>query len=427
MGPRVRVRILFIVPYAPNRIRTRPFHLIRALRVQGHEVTVATLWSGDEEQAATGELGMAPSHVIAERLPLARSAWNCLRALAGTEPLQAHFSWSPRLAARLRQLIDDTPFDVVHVEHLRGVRYGLMLSSVVSGRPDRPALIWDSVDCISLLFKRAALESQVRLAKVAARLELPRTRRYEGWVGSRFDRVVVTSDADRTELLRLAQPRSDGAPATRIDVVPNGVDLDYFSPPTEAREPLTLVVTGKMSYHANASAVQWLVNEVMPRVWSTLPAARLWIVGKDPTRDVLKLGQPWIRSFDAVSGSAMPEARVVVTGTVPDVRPFLRKAALAVAPIQYGVGIQNKVLEAMACGTPVVATAEAVAGLRAQHGSEVVVASTPAEFALAVVTLLEGPAQRARLGEAGRAFTERDHDWRRVGAAMTELYRHARQ
>ena len=406
------MKVLFIVPYAPNRIRTRPLHLIKALGAEGHEMTVATLWTSDEERAEIDALGIAPSHMIAERQPLARSAWNCLRALAGTEPLQAHFSWSPRLAARLRQAVDDTPFDVVHVEHLRGVRYGLLLRRLVSDRPLRPAFVWDSVDSISLLFHRAAQESQVPLARMAARLELPRTRRYERRVGRRFDRVIVTSEADRSEFLRLTRPAGDGGAALRVDVVPNGVDLDYFSPAADVREPLTLVVTGKMSYHANVSAVRWLVDEVMPRVWSTLPAARLWIVGKDPPREVVKMGSP--------------DARVVVTGTVPDVRPFLRRAALAVAPIQYGVGIQNKVLEAMACATPVVATAEAVAGLRAQDGSEVVVATTPAEFALAIVTLLQDPAVRGRLGQAGRTFTERHHDWRQVGAAMTELYRHAR-
>ncbi|HUW15761.1 MAG TPA: glycosyltransferase [Actinomycetes bacterium] len=420
------MRILFVVPYTPNRIRTRPLHMIRALRSAGHDVTVATLWTSDEERAGLGELGLAPDRLIAEDQPLARSGWNCLRALAGSEPLQAHYSWNPRLAARLRQAVDDTAFDVVHVEHLRGVRYGLMLSSLLSGRPRRPALIWDSVDCISLLFERAALASQVPQARLAARVELPRTRRYESWVGSRFDRLVVTSDADRAEFLRLAQPTSDGRPATRVDVVPNGVDLDYFSPAPEVREPLTLVITGKMSYHANVSAVRWLVDEVMPRVWSALPAARLWVVGKDPPRDLRKLGQPSHRPVDAAS-AVIPEARVVVTGTVADVRPFLHKAALALAPIQYGVGIQNKVLEAMACGTPVVATAKAVGSLHAQPGSEMVVASTPAEFAQAVVTLLEDPARRDRLGRAGRAFTEREHDWRQVGAAMTEIYRHARQ
>jgi polysaccharide biosynthesis protein PslH len=257
-------------------------------------------------------------------------------------------------------------------------------------------------------------------------VEVGRTARYEGRVAGRFDRVIVTSDADRGALLELMQARPDDRTPTRVEVVANGVDVEYFSPPTEAREPLTIVITGKMSYHANVTAVRWLVEQVMPKVWSALPTARLWIVGQDPSREVQALGRPWTNPRGAGSGAGMPEARVLVTGTVPDVRPFLRKAAVAVAPIRYGVGIQNKVLEAMACGTPVVATEQAVAGVRARPGAELVVASTAAEFAQAVVTLLQDPAKSAQLALAARAFIERQHDWRQVGARMTDLYRHAR-
>jgi glycosyltransferase involved in cell wall biosynthesis len=113
----------------------------------------------------------------------------------------------------------------------------------------------------------------------------------------------------------------------------------------------------------------------------------------------------------------------VVTGTVADIRPFLRKAAIAVAPIQYGVGIQNKVLEALACATPVVATPQAVGALEALPGCELVVASSPSELSAAIVALLGDPALRDRLGQAGRAFVERCHDWRVVATRLAEIYR----
>ena len=183
VGPGVHVRILFIVPYAPTQIRTRPLHMIRALRSDGHDVTVATLWTSDEERAALGELEADGSRLIAERQPLARLAWNCLRALAGTEPLQAHYSWRPEAgrasaAGGGRHAIRRRARRAPERRPLR-----THAGSLMSGRTLRPALIWDSVDCISLLFRARPLASQVPQARLAARLELPRTRRYEGRVG----------------------------------------------------------------------------------------------------------------------------------------------------------------------------------------------------------------------------------------------------
>ena len=385
---------------------------------------MATLWADAIERDALDELAKDVNGLVAEHMPIARSLWNCLRTLPGGDPLQAHFSWNPRLASRLQHLVEESKFDVVHVEHLRGVQYGLMLNRVLAMRVWRPALVWDSVDCISHLFRRTSRESRMPRARLAARLELGRTERFEGSATTAFDRVLVTSAVDRHELLQLPRPAT--APREpRVDVVPNGVDLEYFLPTNDPREPLTLVVTGKMSYHANATAAVWFTRQVMPAVWAAHPSARLWIVGKDPGREVRKLGQWWDGDLSQthLDGSA---ARVLITGTVPEVRPFLRRATLAIAPIQYGVGIQNKVLEAMACGTPVVATAEAVTGLCARPGRDVAVASSATELARAVVELLNDPARRADMGRAGRRFIECDHDWRRVGARLTDIYRHAR-
>jgi glycosyltransferase involved in cell wall biosynthesis len=416
----------FVGPYAPTRIRTRPFHLVRALRSAGHEVTVATLWANDEERAALDDLADASGPIIAEHQPARQSLLNCVRALPSGEPLQAGYNWDPRFAARLTAAARDTAFEAVHVEHLRGVRYALHLAKVLEHRPDRPALVWDSVDCISTLFRRASLESPSFRVRLAARFELPRTERYEAAVAGCFDRVLVTSEADRTDLLALAKAGDRTARPPRIDVVPNGVDLEYFSPTAAPRNPLSLVITGKMSYHANVTAVTRFVEEVMPLVWSELPAVRVFVVGKDPTPEVKKLGRPWAPPFEDDGPSAAPGSRILITGTVADLRPFLRGAALAVAPICYGVGIQNKVLEAMACATPVVATREAVTGIAARPGEDLAVASEPRELAASIVALLKDPDRRARLGEAGRAFVERHHGWPGVAARVADIYRHAR-
>jgi glycosyltransferase involved in cell wall biosynthesis len=135
----------------------------------------------------------------------------------------------------------------------------------------------------------------------------------------------------------------------------------------------------------------------------------LWLVGKDPSRELGRL-------------AAARPGQVVITGTVPDVRPYLRKAAVAVAPLVYGVGCQNKVLEAMACGTPVVATPRAVGALSAVPGRDVVVADGPQAFSDALLRLLEHPAEQSEVGRAGRAYVETHHRWDRIAAQLEAIY-----
>jgi glycosyltransferase involved in cell wall biosynthesis len=152
----------------------------------------------------------------------------------------------------------------------------------------------------------------------------------------------------------------------------------------------------------------------MPHVWAQRPEVTVWIVGKDPPREIR---QSAIRNPGYPLGAA-----IRVTGTVPDIRPYLRRATLAVAPVPYGAGIQNKVLEALACGTPVVASPQAVSALEVRAGRDVVVAEGAEAFARAVLALLDDAGRRLALGEAGRAFVERYHSWEAVAARLEAIY-----
>jgi glycosyltransferase involved in cell wall biosynthesis len=196
---------------------------------------------------------------------------------------------------------------------------------------------------------------------------------------------------------------------TPISVLPNGVDLTYFTPTKETREPATLVITGKMSYHANVTAVLHLVQDIMPHVWAQRPDVNVWIVGKDPSRAVRTLATRYA-------------PRVIVTGVVPDMRPYLRRATIAAVPLVYGAGSQFKVLEAMACGTPVVATPQATVALAAQPGRDLEVAEGAEAFAQAVLALLDDPARREQLGQAGRAYVEQHHSWDAIVEQLEAVY-----
>jgi len=408
------MKLLFVIPYAPSPIRVRPFSIIRELAARGHRVTVAANWSDESEREHLRQLGKDVDQVWYEHLSRRRSVWNCLRALPSDKPLQSAYSWNPRLAARIRRELllatTEDPFDIVHVEHLRGAAYGLRLQSQAKGRQRRGVapIVWDSVDCISLLFEKASVGGRRLDSRLVTRFELGRTRGFERRLLAAFQHVLVSSPIDRQALLSLVP---DGRTA-RISVLTNGVDLDRFSPPERnERVPNSIVLSGKMSYHANHSMVIHFIDRILPLIQAELPDVKLWIVGKDPAKSVRERGR---------------QSGIEVTGEVPHIEQYLRTASLAAAPVLYGVGIQNKVLEAMACATPVIASSQAVSALETMPGRDLFIEDQPPEFARAAVELLRSPEKSEALGRAGRRFVERWHSWAMVAKSLEGIYSAAR-
>lgn len=395
------MRILFVTPYVPSRIRTRPYHLIRELARQGHQVTLLTAATSEQEARDAEELRGWGVRVEVFPVPRARSLANCLLALPTREPLQAVYAYHPAMERRLAERARSGEFDLVHIEHLRAAR----LVRAVQGIPT----VYDSVDSISLLFEQTLKQTPRWTSRLLAALDLARTRRYEAHLLARYDRVVVTSRRDKEALESLARrylpPSARPAPVT---VVTNGVDLEYFRPQDGPRDGRMVIFTGKMSYHANVAGALYFVREVLPLIWAQDPEVQFWVVGKDPPEIVLRLAR---------------DPRIVVTGTVEDMRPYLARAAVAVCPIPYAVGIQNKVLEAMAMGTPVVCTRAAAEGLEARPGEDLLVADTAEEFARYVLRVLGDPALAKRLGITGRQYVETRHDWGTIAGQLVAVYR----
>lgn len=401
----MNMKIAYVVPYVPNLIRTRPYNLIRQLAASGHEVSVFTLGYGTQDLKDVESLRAKVAKVYYEEQTVWHSLWNSLTAVPSQRPLQTVYSWNPRLAKRLVSLLSvPGRFDVVHVEHLRGSLYGQYIKMKLPHMP----VVWDSVDCISYLFRQASTHGAGGFGRFVTRFELGRTRRAEGKLVSEFDHVLVTSKADKDAMLELALP---GSKAPSISVLPNGVDLDFFCPNAKAhRNEETLVFSGKMSYHANISMVRYLVSEIMPRVWRMRPNVRLTIVGKDPSQDIRALGV---------------DSRITVTGTVDDIRPYLWSASIAVVPLVYGAGIQNKILEAMACGTPVVTTSNAISSLDLTCGKELQVADGAEEFAGAILELLNDRDRRLEISAAGLDYVKNHHNWTTIAGHMLAYYANA--
>lgn len=400
------MKIAYVVPYVPNLIRIRPYKLIEHLSELGIEISLFTVGSSARDLKDADRLKSVCREVHYRDQPIWRSLLNCLAALPTERSLQAVYSWNPRLGMELGEHIDAASaaqgFDLVHVEHLRGARY----AEFVRNRFPAVPLLWDSVDCISHLFKQAANQSRGLFGRFIAQLDIGRTQRTEGRQICQVDHVLVTSPMDRDALLALVSPGGSPAP---VSVLSNGVDLDYYRQPGQIQKEVeTIVFSGKMSYHANSTMAAYLVDQIMPRVWREKPSVRAVIVGKDPS--------PAIRKF-------AENPRITVTGTVDDLRPHLWKAGVAVVPLIYGAGIQNKILEAMAAGTPVVASSRTLSAMRAKAGSDLLVADRPEEFAAQILRLMANPSLYDDVRRNGLAYVETFHDWHTIAKQLVAIFR----
>jgi glycosyltransferase involved in cell wall biosynthesis len=387
------MRILFVAPYVPSPIRVRPFQWIRTLSRLGQQVRLVALQPPEDAWLEHIPVRDCCESITTFPLTRTRTLLNALGALPQDLPLQAAYS----LHAEAERFIADqaSDCDVVHVEHLRGA----LLTRRVRGIPQ----VIDAVDSISGLFEQTKTQAPSWRHRLMARADLARTRKFEAGITRRFDLTLVSSSHDASAFQRLGGTLA----AERVVALPNGVDLDYFKPQDGLRDASTILFTGKMSYHANEAAALRLVHHIMPLVWRRRADARVIVAGKDPS--------PFVREMAR-------DSRVTVTGFVEDLRPFLSAATLVMAPLTYGTGIQNKVLEAMACGTPVVASPKACQGIAAVSGRDLLIGDNDRELAELALDLIDRSELRQRLGAEGRRYVTTHHDWSEMGRRLVAAY-----
>src|SRR2546423_12846891 len=397
------MRILFVTPYPPSRIRVRGYGFLTQLR-RTHEVTVMTQCTSEREQTDVEALRSLGCEVLVVQESRRQAVLRGGLALFSSSPLQVAYARSRRYAQAVQDLCAKRRFDVVHVEHLRGI-------ASMDWIADTNPLVWDAVDCISLLWKHTMAAGPNLPVRAVALLEHNRTRRYEAKLLSLLKHIVVTSERDRQAMIDLRNLLTNDKMSRDerlhgntgnigdIDVLPNGVDLEYFRPMQQERRRFNLVFSGKMSYHANVATALYLYHHIMPLIWQRRPEVTLTLVGSNPPKAIQRL---------------VRDPRIEVTGYVDDMRSPVGRAEVMVSPMVYSVGIQNKVLEAMAVGTPVVVAAQAAVALSAEPGRDLLVADSAQEFADAALHLMYDAQLHATLCQSGRKYVEQQHDWRVV-------------
>ena len=377
------MKILYIChrfPFPPKRGgKIRPFNMIQHLSAR-HEVTVCSLTRSDEE-ASEGR-GIAP---YCARFEMGRvfgpiQALRMLMRLPTPVPSSMGFFYSPELAGKIRHRLETEKFDLIFVHCSSVAQY----VSHVRGVPK----ILDFGDMDSQKWLEY-VRFKPLLLKPGYWLEGRKLLREEHRLARAFEMCTATTRAEWETL----EGYGTGVPT---DWFPNGVDAEYFSPDGESYDADTISFIGRMDYYPN----QECMFDFCARVWPLLRARReklkLLIVGANPSQSV--------RALENLPG-------VTVTGSVPDVRPYVRRSAVMVAPLNIARGTQNKILEAMAMGVPVVSSVVAAGGVDAVPGEHLLTASTPSEYAEAILRVVGDPAERARLATAGRNRMLSHHTW----------------
>ncbi len=370
--------------------RIRTYNMLRALRRE-HRITYVTLDDGHAAPDALERASEYADHVV--RVPFsaapkrsARFYGELLANLVSSLPYAIAKYRSAGLRAAIVELVAKGDVDVVVCDFLAPSL------NVPAGLPARTVLFQHNVE--AMIWRRHAEVARGAFARRYFREQWRRMEAFERSECRRFDHVIAVSAEDR-DVFR------DAYGVAGATDVPTGVDVDFFRPSgSVAREPLDMVFTGSMDWLPNEDGILWFTDEVLPRIRARVPGATLTVVGRNPPARIRALAErdPLVR----------------VTGTVPDVRPYIERAAVFVVPLRIGGGTRLKIFEAMAMERAVVSTAVGAEGLPVNAGADILLADTPDAFAGAVAGLLEAPARADSLGTAAARLVRTSFGWDRV-------------
>lgn len=389
--------LLYLVhrlPYPPNKgDKVRSFHLLKHLAAR-HNVFLATFVDDPDDEVHVDTVRKLCSDLHVARLKPVAAKLRSLGALLTHEALGLRYYRNAGLQAWVSRTLTENRIDATVIFSSVMAQY----VTPASGAGSIPMLV-DFVDVDSAKWTQYAANHRWPLSWLYKR-EGERLLDYERQVAARSQRSFFVTE-NETALFRKMAPEC----APHIEAMSNGVDADFFSPDASRISPfaadpanpaqIPVVFTGAMDYWPNIDAVSWFVADILPKLRLAWPQIHFYIVGRNPPPAVL----------------ALASQNVTVSGTVPDVRPYLQHAAVVVAPLRIARGIQNKILEAMAMGRPVVASSSCAEAIDARVGDELVSATTSDDFVREIAALIETPAQAATVGSAGRQRVVQSYSW----------------
>lgn len=315
-----------------------------------------------------------------------------------------------KVEARFREALIEClhqGYDIVHAEHLhmsQYLRFAQDIPSVLTEMDVEYEKVRRSIQAMVGELRGKWVTKQVdRLVKpIKLKYQLKKIKEIESSLADSVDVCIAMSESDK----RLLQEMN---PTLRIEIVPNGVDISYFQPTEIDDGSLSLTYTGHMGYLPNIDAVQFFHKDIYPHIRAAFPHIKLNIVGKNPEERIIALGKI--------------DPSITVTGFVEDVRPFMTRDSIYVAPLRLGSGTRLKILEAMAMKMAVVSTTIGCEGLDVENDKNILIADDPGDFAEAVTELIRNPKKRRQIGDEARKLVEKSYDWSSIAKLQDHVYK----
>jgi sugar transferase (PEP-CTERM/EpsH1 system associated) len=398
MGGKLKILFLCPQPLWPvnTGARLRNFHLANALCAHA-EVTI--LQAINPADPPPPQRHSSFQNVLSAARGKSYTPWNVLRGIKGPIPVTVLNYVSKEIDRVLTETLQSTAYNAVQIESIHMAPY---LETILGhNHTTKVVLDWHNVES-ELIQQYANSTSNPAKTFIAARTSKLLYRMEESALKT-FSAHTVVSELERDKLLKRA-------PSAQVHVIANGVDTAAFARPiafTVEPSRQTLLFVGSMDYHANAEAVIWFCREIWPQLAAEFKNLDFKIVGRNPPPAVQALASP----------------RIVVTGTVDDVRPHYHEAFAVLVPLRVGGGTRLKILEAMAAGVPVISTRLGAEGIAAEDQKEIFLADTPADMSAAIQSLLTNPDLAPRLRKAARTLVESRYDWQVLGEKLAALYR----
>ena len=377
------MKILYLThtcPYPPNKgDRIRCFHILSHLS-RNYEITLVYPVFGAEHYKCQDALRQYCESIFPIKHNILSAYLSCFKSIFSNHSLSVSFFYS----RMLKKFVQTLSPDMVLVDCSSMAPYAL----------DMPCpKILDFVDIDSRKWSSFSTMAYFPYSLIY-HIESKRLSKFEKFLSEKFDHCLLTSSHEKSFLDN----------NSHITILPNGVDQQYFSTqntPTDG----SLIFTGVMNYFPNTDAVVHFHHHIFPRIRREVPSAQFIIAGMSPTGEIQQLA----------------DRHTLVTGFVPDIRVYLSKAAVCVVPLRIAMGIQNKILEAMAMGVPVVATSAANRGINAAHGQEILVADDPESFAVATIQLLNDQNLRETIQKNAKQFIDQNFCWEKNLKRLDEL------
>ncbi len=389
------MKILFIAnrfPYPPFRgDKLKIYNLAKRLS-EKNEIHLITFTEQKSDLQYLDKLSPIFKRMEIVHLPKLQSLFNSAIGLFQKLPLQVQYFKSNEFSVRLKQLLSEEKYDAIHVQHIRMAQYAIPYKQYFR--------ILDLPDAFSLYWQRRKEVPRSFLSKWLDNIESKRVINYEKYVLNQFDLNLVCSREDQEFLIQTHK-------VDNIELLPNGVDTQQFKPGKhDYSHNATLLFTGNMDYDPNVDAVLYFVDEIMPIILKAFPNVKFLIAGQRP-----------IDKVKAIDNGK----NIFVTGFIPDLSETYNSASVVVAPLRFGAGTQNKVLEAMSMGIPVVCSNIGFKGLGIDDGQGAFMRLGASDFADQVIKLLMDEKLRELTGKKGVEVIEKSFTWETISERLASF------